>query len=232
MPRLISGINFLFLSINLIPVPVSDLRVHAPTTSSQSANSPLSPSITPSLFHSRLKIYLHSQIFPTSPASGLTTRTLRLNRFFSISQFFSLFINLFCLVLCGTLSWLFVGFWAHVNIVSYTIVSCRTREQRMYSVHYFWATVCITLRPVLSDSCPVCPVCLSVTFVHYGQTVAGIKMKLGVQVGLRPGNTVLDGDPAPPPQQEGRAPPFPHFFRPMFIVAKRLDGSRRHSAWR
>jgi len=34
---------------------VSDLSVHAPTTSSHSVNSPLSPSITPSLFHSRLK---------------------------------------------------------------------------------------------------------------------------------------------------------------------------------
>ena len=36
---------------------VSVLPVHAPTTSSHSANSPLSPSITPSLFHSRLKTY-------------------------------------------------------------------------------------------------------------------------------------------------------------------------------
>jgi len=37
---------------------VSDLSVHAPTTSSHSVNSPLSPSITPSLFHSQLKTYL------------------------------------------------------------------------------------------------------------------------------------------------------------------------------
>ena len=34
---------------------VSVLPVHAPTTSSHTVNSPLSPSITPSLFHSRLK---------------------------------------------------------------------------------------------------------------------------------------------------------------------------------
>ena len=40
-------------------------------------------------------------------------------------------------------------------------------------------------------------VCLSVTFVHCGQTVGGIKMKLGTQVGLGPGHIVLDGDPAP-----------------------------------
>jgi len=26
----------------------------------------------------------------------------------------------------------------------------------------FWATVCITVRPMLSDRCPVFPVCLSV----------------------------------------------------------------------
>ena len=37
------------------PPSVSDLPVHAPTTSTHSANSPLSPPITPSLFHSRLK---------------------------------------------------------------------------------------------------------------------------------------------------------------------------------
>jgi len=39
-------------------------RVHAPTTSSYSVNSPTSPSITPSLFHSRLKTYLFHKFFP------------------------------------------------------------------------------------------------------------------------------------------------------------------------
>jgi len=43
---------------------VSVLPVHAPTTSSHSGNSPLSPSITPSLFHSRLKTYLFHKPFP------------------------------------------------------------------------------------------------------------------------------------------------------------------------
>ena len=38
----------------------------------------------------------------------------------------------------------------------------------------------------------------------------------------RPGATVLDEDPAPLPQK-GAEPPN---FRPMFTVAKRLDGSR------
>jgi len=50
----------------------------------------------------------------------------------------------------------------------------------------FWATVCKTVRPMLSDCClsclSVCPVCpvQSVTFVHCGQTVGRIKMKLGM----------------------------------------------------
>ena len=42
--------------------------------------------------------------------------------------------------------------------------------------------------------------------------------------------TVFDGDPTLPPQKGGRAP-FPN-FRPMSIVAKRLDGPRRHLARR
>jgi len=52
----------------------------------------------------------------------------------------------------------------------------------------------------------VCLSCLSVTFVHCGQTVGRIKMKLAMQVGLCPGHTVLDGDPAPPPAK-GHSPP-------------------------
>ena len=54
--------------------------------------------------------------------------------------------------------------------------------------------------------------CLSVTYVHCGQTVGRIKMKLGVQVGLGPGHYVLDGDPAPPPL--------------ISVAAKWLDGLR------
>ena len=57
---------------------------------------------------------------------------------------------------------------------------------------------------------------------------AWIKMSLGVEVGLGPGDFVLDGDPAPPPQKGGGAP----HFRPMFTVAKRRDGSRWYLAWR
>jgi len=45
-------------------------------------------------------------------------------------------------------------------------------------------------------------------------------MPLGMEVGLSPGDFLLDGDPAPPPKK-GAEPPN---FRPMSIVAKRQAG--------
>jgi len=63
----------------------------------------------------------------------------------------------------------------------------------------FSATVCKTDRPMLWDRC--LSVCLSVTLVYYGQTVGWIKMPLGTELGLGPDHTVLDGDPAPPPER-------------------------------
>jgi len=102
---------------------VSVLPVHAPTTYSHSVNSPLSPSITPSLFHSLFKTYLFHKYFPAyTPFQpqywlhGHYDRTVSSEhlRFFV----FSFFITRFCLVPCGRLSWLLVSFkWAHVNIV-------------------------------------------------------------------------------------------------------------------
>jgi len=129
---------------------------------------------------------------------------------------------------------------------------------------------------MLSDRCLSLSVCLSVTFVHCGQMVGRIKMKLGLQVSLGPGHIVLDGTQLPPPPKghspqfsayvccgqmaawinmslgielglgpgdfalDGDpAPPFPKGgvphqkkLLPMFIVAKRLDGSRCHLVWR
>jgi len=78
----------------------------------------------------------------------------------------------------------------------------------------FWATVCKTVCPMLSDRClfclsvclsclSVCPA-LSVTLVYCGQTVGWIKMKLGMQIGLDPGHIVLNGDPSP----KGHSPQF------------------------
>ena len=50
-----------------------------------------------------------------------------------------------------------------------------------------------------------------------------IKMPLGMEVVLGPDDFVLDGGPAPYPKR-GTAPNF----RPMSIVAKRLDASGYH----
>jgi len=91
----------------------------------------------------------------------------------------------------------------------------------------FWATVCKTVRSMLSDRCPVCLSCPSVTLVHCGQTVGWIKMKLGTKIGLSPGHTVLDGKPAPL-LQRCTAPNF----RPISVTAKWLDRLRWNLIWR
>ena len=58
-----------------------------------------------------------------------------------------------------------------------------------------------------TDVLSVCLSCLSVTFVHCGQTVEWIKMKLGIQIGLGPGHIVLNrGAAAHPPK--GHSPQF------------------------
>jgi len=72
--------------------------------------------------------------------------------------------------------------------------------------------------------CPLCLSCLSVTLMYCGQTVGWIKTSLDVEVGLDPGNTVLDGDPAPFAQKGHNSPNF----QPMSVVVKRLDGSWCH----
>jgi len=71
--------------------------------------------------------------------------------------------------------------------------------------------------------------------VYCGQTAGRIKMALGMEVGLCPVHIVLDGDTAPLPKRGwGKAPggQSPPHFRPIFIVAKRLDASRCHLVWR
>ena len=68
---------------------------------------------------------------------------------------------------------------------------------------------------------------LSVTFVHCGQTVGPINMKLGVQVCLGPHHIVLDGDPAPPPSKGHN----PHPISARICSAKWLHASRCHLVW-
>ena len=47
-------------------------------------------------------------------------------------------------------------------------------------------------------------------------------MKLGMQVGLGAGNTVLDGDPASPPQKGHSPPAPPNFFQS--ICCRKMAG--------
>jgi len=61
--------------------------------------------------------------------------------------------------------------------------------------------------------------------VYCGQAAAWIKMALGMEICLSSGHIVLDGDPAPLTKKGGTAPLN---FRPMFVVAKRLNRSRCH----
>ena len=79
-------------------------------------------------------------------------------------------------------SWIFWGPFVKRFALCYQTVAC--------------LSVCLSVLSVLS-----------VTFVHCGQAVQWIKMKLGMQVGLGPGHIVLDGDPAPPPPK-GHSPPI------------------------
>jgi len=64
--------------------------------------------------------------------------------------------------------------------------------------------------------------------VYCGLMAAWIKMPLGTEVGIGLHNTVLDGNPAPPPLKGHSSPNF----RPMSVVAKRLDRLRCHLVWR
>jgi len=64
--------------------------------------------------------------------------------------------------------------------------------------------------------------------VYCGQMAGWIKMPLGRQVGLSQSDNVLAGDPAPPTQKGSRAPQV----SAVSIVARLLDGSRCHMAWR
>ena len=107
----------------------------------------------------------------------------------------------------------------------------RNHTSKVQTSPNFWATVCKTVRPMLSDRCPVCLSCpvlsvLSVTFVHCGQTVGRIKMKLGMQVGLGPDHIVLGGDPAAPPLK-GHSP----LQFSAHICCGQMAASRCHLVW-
>ena len=55
-----------------------------------------------------------------------------------------------------------------------------------------------------------------------------MKVVLGMEIGLSPGDFVLDGTQSPSPK--GAGAPLPN-FRPISIVVKRLDASKCHMVW-
>jgi len=63
---------------------------------------------------------------------------------------------------------------------------------------------------MLSDRCPVCLSVLSVMLVYCGQTAGWINMPLSIEIGLLPGDFVLDGDPVV--HQTDTAPIFGHVY--------------------
>jgi len=93
------------------------------------------------------------------------------------------------------------------NVTDTQVRTDRQTTDRWHRANRFTNGRPKTVRPIPSDRCPVCPV-LSVTLLYCGQTVGRIKMKLGMRVGLGPGHTVLDGDPALP--WKGARQPPPH----------------------
>jgi len=99
-----------------------------------------------------------------------------------------------------------------ISLVILYVKLWHTKSQAISCVHSLWAfavcwaTVCKTIRPVLSDRCLSCP---SVTLVYCGQTAGWIKTPHGTEVGFGPGEVVLHGVPAlHPPQKTGHSPQF------------------------
>ena len=84
------------------------------------------------------------------------------------------------------------------NTIELVLRSAHQSAQPKWQINrfsHFWATVCKTVYPVLSDHCLSClSVCLSVTLVYCRQTVGWMKMKLGMEVALGPSHIVLDAD--------------------------------------
>jgi len=100
------------------------------------------------------------------------------------------------------------------------VAAVRMRETKRGFACGLWATVCKTVRPILSDRCLVCPVCDVRALWPNGWTDQDETWYAG-------GHIVLGGDPASPPLKG-----HPPNFRPISVEAKWLHGSRCHLAWR
>ena len=99
-----TGLNYYFLKFFLKTFyPILVL-----SSSSSSSDSPLSTSVTPSLFHSRLKTYLFHKSYPRSFTSSSRTAftDLCLDHFFWATRFLILFFPYFFVSgPCARLSW-------------------------------------------------------------------------------------------------------------------------------
>ena len=88
---------------------------------------------------------------------------------------------------------------------------------RFYVFTFLWPP-CVADADIIFWSCGFFLLLLSfLAHVCWGQTAGWIKMSLGREVGLGPGNIALHGDRALPSPKRGTAPSI---FRPMSIVAK------------
>jgi len=91
----------------------------------------------------------------------------------------------------------------------------QNRHTKIFLLNSFLGDVCKTVRPMLSDRCPVCPflsVC-NVGVLWPNGWMDQDATALGTEVNLGPGDVVLDGVPVPPKSAQ------PSSFRPMSIVA-------------
>ena len=81
----------------------------------------------------------------------------------------------------------------------------------------FWATICKTVRPMLSDHCPVLSVCDIAVLGPNGWMDQNETWHAGRP---RPGHIVLDCNPAPPKGHSPQSPPFPQIdiIRAVVIV--------------
>jgi len=92
--------------------------------------------------------------------------------------------------------------WSHnCADVAHHHASPPDAQRSVLAIPGFWAIVCKTVHPMLSDRCQ-CLSVLSVTLAYCGQTVGWIKMKLGMHAGRphpRP-HCARMGPSSPPPK--------------------------------
>ena len=122
---LVCGINSVLLSINLIPVSISDSPLPAPVTSS------FSSSVSPSLFHCRLKTHLFHKSFlpwtlflPQDCFHGLLPGVYLLSKLFF--KFFSSFLYFWLIKLA------IISILAHVerSLLCHIVCDCRHTMKR------------------------------------------------------------------------------------------------------